>query len=161
MLVFVLVVFSYVFHKNFITCFRRIRVFFSRSFLANKMKGTNVSIFLYLFNAIKIFRPQAWSYLFAFSVFFKFCCISQSLIVSFKRPGLANQIENTPFIRSGHLESILYRPQLQCLIAPFLFISFCFLHSFYPFSSVSPLHLKFYTSLFVRISIPACNCSVS
>ena len=43
------------FKKTFITCFHRIRVFFNRSFLANKMKGTNISIFLYLSNAIK--RP--------------------------------------------------------------------------------------------------------
>ena len=89
-------------------------MFFSRSFLANKMKGTNISIFLYLFNVIKSFIPQAWSHLFAFSVFFKFCCLSQSLIVSFKRPGLANLIKNTPsFIRSGYLESILRRSQVS------------------------------------------------
>ena len=76
---------------------------------------------------LKSFLPQAWSHLFAFSVFFKFCCLSQSLIVSFKRPGLANLIKNTPsFIRSGYLESILHRPQLQCLVAPFLLIRFLF-----------------------------------
>ena len=75
---------------------------------------------------LKSFLPQAWNYLFAFSVFFKFFCLSQSLIVSFKQSGLANRIENTPFIRSGYLESILHRPQLQCLIAPFLFIRFLF-----------------------------------
>ena len=107
MVVFVLVVFSYVFQKTFITYFYRIRVFFSRSFLANKMKRTNISIFLYLFNAIKIFPPIGMEPPLYFSVFFKFCCLSQSLIVSFKRPGLPNLIKNTPsFIRSGYLEYI-------------------------------------------------------
>ena len=76
---------------------------------------------------LKYFLPQTWSHLFAFSVFFKFCCLFQPVIVSFNRPGLGNLIKNTPsFIRSGYLETILHRPQLQCLVAPFLFIRFLF-----------------------------------
>ena len=52
---------------------------------------------------LKSFLPQARSHLFAFSVF-----------------------STSSFIRSGHLESILHRPLLQFLVAPFLFIRFMF-----------------------------------
>ena len=133
-------------------------VFFSRSFLANTMKGTNISI---CSMRLKSFLPQAWSHIFVFSVFLKFCCLFQSLIVTFKWPGLANLIKNTPsFICCGYLESILHRPQLQCLVAPFLLIRFLF-----P-SLVLSIFLRLSTAfkilyIFVHISITAFNCGVS
>ena len=66
------------------------------------------------------------------------------------------KIKNLVFEKNGNIDPN-YSAQLHLSCSS----DFCFLHSYYPFYCISPLHLKFYTFLFACISIPVCNCGVS